>query len=83
VRTTQSQILIALAARTTVWHDDDAAAAEYRLVEHEFEIGHDIVVDMAEGRSVTVEKVVAVVTGRDVAASEPAAGAERRLTRQG
>lgn len=82
-RTRQSQIPIALAARTTVWHDDVSAVAKYRLVEHEFEIGHDIFVDMAEGQSVTVEKVVALVTGRDVATSEPAAGAERRLTRQG
>nr|CRL76624.1 trehalose-phosphatase [Mycolicibacterium komanii] len=82
-RTRQSQIPIALAARTTVWHDDTAAAAKYRLIEGEFEIGHDIFVDMAQGQSVTVEKVVALVTGRDVATSEPAAGAERRLTRQG
>ncbi|MEO3756935.1 trehalose-phosphatase [Mycobacterium sp. B14F4] len=83
VRTRQSQIPIALAARTTVWQDGNIAAAKYRLVEEEFEIGHDIFVDMAEGRSVTVEKVVALVTGRDVATSEPAAGAERRLARQG
>ena len=31
----------------------------------------------------SVEKVVTLVTGRDVATSEPAAGAERRLGRQG
>src|SRR5262249_23300766 len=34
-------------------------------------------------QSLSVEKVVALVTGRDVATSEPAAGAERRLARQG
>nr|CRL73918.1 trehalose-phosphatase [Mycolicibacterium malmesburyense] len=83
IRTRQSQIPIALAARTTVWHDGNSAVAKYRLVEEEFEIGHDIFVDMTEGQSLTVEKVVSLVTGRDVATSEPAAGAERRLARQG
>ena len=83
VRTTQSQIPVALAARTSVWHDDTPAAATYRLVDEEFEIGHEIFTELSLGQSVTVEKVVTLVTGRDVATSEPAATAERRLGRQG
>ncbi|OBG19866.1 trehalose-phosphatase [Mycolicibacterium celeriflavum] len=83
VRTTQSQIPVALAARTTVWHNGNTVVAKYRLVEHEFEIGHEIFVHVAKGRSVTIEKVVTLVTGHDVATSEPAAGAERQLARQG
>ena len=83
VRTRQSQIAVAIAARTTVWQDDKPAATKYRLVDEEFEIGHEIFAEMAEGQSLVVDKVVTLVTGRDVATSEPAAGAERRLGRQG
>ena len=83
VGTRQSQIPIAMAARTTVWHEETPAVAKYRLIDEEFEIGHEIYTDLAEGRPLTVDKVVTLVTGRDVATSEPAAGAERRLGRQG
>ena len=83
VETTQSQIPVALAARTTAWRDGSPAPATYRLVDEEFEVGHEIFTDLVAGQSLSVEKVVTLVTGRDVATSEPAAGAERRLGRQG
>jgi trehalose-phosphatase len=83
MRTTQSQIPIAVAARSTVWRDDEPAPATYRLVDDDFEIGHEMFVEVAAGQSVSLEKVVTLVTGRDVGTSEPAAGAERRLGRQG
>jgi alpha,alpha-trehalase len=82
-RTTQSCIPVALAARTTVWRDGDPAPATYRLIDDEFEIGHEIFTELAPGQALSVEKVVTLVTGRDVATSEPSAGAERRLVRQG
>jgi trehalose-phosphatase len=82
VDTTQSQIPIAVAARTTVWRDGQPAPATYRVVDGEFEIGHEIFSELTAGQSLSVEKVVTLVTGRDVATSEPAAGAERRLGRQ-
>jgi trehalose-phosphatase len=83
VRTRQSQTSIALAARTTVWQGQNPARARYLLVDDEFEIGHAIFVDLQEGRPLVVEKVVTLVTGRDVATSDPATGAVRRLGRQG
>jgi trehalose/maltose hydrolase-like predicted phosphorylase len=83
VETTQSQIPVALAARTTAWRDGEPAPATYRLVDEEFEVGHEIFTDLVAGQSLSVEKVVTLVTGRDVATSEPAAGAERQLGRQG
>jgi alpha,alpha-trehalase len=83
VETTRSQIPIALAARTTVWHGDSPAAATYRLLDEEFEIGHEIFTELEAGHSLSVEKVVTLVTGRDVATSEPPVTAERRLGRQG
>ncbi|MBO0864570.1 MAG: trehalose-phosphatase, partial [Mycobacterium sp.] len=83
VETTQSKIPVALAARTTVWQGDMPASATYRLLDEEFEIGHEIFTDLHEGQALTVEKIVTLVTGRDVATSHPATGAERRLGRQG
>ena len=83
VQTRQSQIPIAMAARTTVWRDEAPVVAKYRFVDEEFEVGHEIFTELAVGQSLTVEKVVTLVTGNDVATSEPAAGAERRLGRQG
>jgi len=81
--TTQSQIPVALAARTTVWRGEALMPATYRLVDEESEIGHEISTELGAGESLTVEKVATVVTGRDVATSEPAVAAERRLDRQG
>ena len=83
VETTQSQIPVALAARTSLWLGDSPAPATYRLVDHEFEIGHEIFTELGAGQSLSVEKVVTLVTGRDVATSKAAEGAERRLGRQG
>lgn len=83
VQTKQSQIPIALAARTTVWCDEIAAVAKYRLVEDGFEIGHEIRTELSVGQSLAIEKTVVLVTGRDVATSDAAEGAVRRLERQG
>ncbi len=83
VETTQSKIPVALAARTSLWHGDAPAPATYRLVDEEFEIGHQIFSELKEGQTLTVEKIATLVTGRDVATSHPATGAERRLGRQG
>ena len=66
-----------------MWQGDSPAPVTYRLVDEEFEIGHEIFGSMSAGQTWTVEKTVTLVTGRDVATSEPAAGAERRLGRQG
>ncbi|KAA1250162.1 trehalose-phosphatase [Mycobacterium simiae] len=81
--TSQSKIPIALAARTSVWYGHAPAPATYRLLDEEFEIGHSIFTEVKQGKPLTVEKIVTLVTGRDVATSHPATGAERRLGRQG
>lgn len=83
VRTTQSQISIAMAARTIVQQNNTGAGAKYRLVDEEFEIGHEMFVELETGQSVTVEKVVTMVTDRDVAISTPADAAARQLAWQG
>lgn len=83
VETNQSKIPVALAARTSVWWGDLPAPATYRLLDEQFEIGHEIFAELDEGKALTVEKIVTLVTGRDVATSHPATGAERGLGRQG
>ncbi|HEY5843054.1 MAG TPA: glycosyl hydrolase family 65 protein, partial [Mycobacterium sp.] len=55
----------------------------YRLFDHDTEIGHDIAVLLSHGESVSVEKVVTVYTGRDVATSEPGVDAQRWVARLG
>ena len=80
VQTTQSRVPIALAARTTVWRDGTPVPAAYRLVDQEGEIGHDIAVELSVGDALTVEKVVTLFIGRDVATSEPGVDAERWLS---
>ena len=79
-QTTQSQIPVAVAARTVVWRNGSPAPARRELVDKPGEIGHDIAVELSPGQSLTVEKVVTIFTGRDVATSEPAANAARWLS---
>lgn len=83
VRTTQSCIPIAMAARTIIWRDGAAVPASYRVVGDTAEIGHEITATVAAGESLTVEKLVTLFTGRDVATSEPAVDAARSLSRLG
>ena len=82
-QTTQSRIPIAMAARSTVWRDGEPVPATHLLFDEADEIGHDITVQLSAGEAVTVEKIVTVYTGRDVATSEPAVDAERLLARLG
>ena len=81
--TVQSRVPIAVAARTTVWRGDAPLIADMRFVEEPRRTGHDLVVGVDAGQSVTVEKMVAVFTGRDPAISEPGAAAQRLLARLG
>jgi alpha,alpha-trehalase len=81
VETNQSRVPIAMAARSTVWRDGTPVPATYRLVDEGAEIGHDIAVELSVGDELTVEKIVTIFTGRDVATSEPAVDAERWLSR--
>ena len=83
VQTNRSGIPVAMAARNTVWRDGEPFPCEYRLVESDGRIGHDIAVNLESGCSVTLEKMVAMFTGRDHAVSEPADEAERWLSRLG
>lgn len=81
--TVQSRASVGLAARSTVLRAGAPVAAAYRLVQDAVRIGHDIEVGLTAGQSVTLEKVVTVVTGRDLAVSEPITAAAQELHRIG
>jgi alpha,alpha-trehalase len=83
VETTQSRIRIAEAARTRIHHDGDGAAPahERRWFEDDGVVGHELLLPLVPGRSVTVEKIVAIVTGGDPAISEPLEAAIRTVAR--
>ena len=83
VQTTQSRVPVAMAARNTLWRDGEPVPATYRLFTEDAEIGHDIAVRLSSGESVSVEKVVTVYTGRDVATSGPGVDSHRWIARLG
>jgi trehalose/maltose hydrolase-like predicted phosphorylase/beta-phosphoglucomutase-like phosphatase (HAD superfamily) len=68
--TNQSHVRVALAARTRLLHDGQAADAGRRLVEEPGFVAHELDVELEQGRPATVEKVVALYTSRDRAVSE-------------
>jgi alpha,alpha-trehalase len=82
-QTSQSQISIALAARSTVWIDDAPADAQYAPVREPNRGGHDIQLALSAGQSVTLEKTATIFTGRDTAISEPASTAQQYLNAAG
>lgn len=77
--TSQSGIAIAIAARNTAWSDRAAADARHSAVREPNRGGHEIQFRLCAGQSVTIEKVVVIVTSRDAAISEPAIAAKQFL----
>ncbi|BBX18490.1 trehalose-phosphatase [Mycolicibacterium duvalii] len=77
-RTNESQIRVAVAARSRV--DNGAGPqAGYRVLRDDRRIGHEIAVDVTVGGAVTLEKVATVYTSRDHGISGPVVAAEREL----
>lgn len=72
VATSQSHIRIAEASRTRVLRAGCRVPVDREVVTAADWIGHDLAVDVDPAEPVIVEKLVAVVTSRDRAISEPA-----------
>lgn len=83
VRTNDSEIPVAMAARSTLWRGDSPVAGERRQVGGSEWLGHDIAVEVTAGETVTLEKVVTVFTGRDRSSYQPAVAAAHWLPRLG
>lgn len=83
VRTTQSRIEIAEAARTRLFRDGEAAPTEHQYVDHEGFIATDQTFEISAGETVRVEKVAAIYTSKDHAITESATEAQRAVAEAG
>jgi alpha,alpha-trehalase len=83
VETNQSHVRIAAAHRTRLHHDGgyEQVLSERRWLQEDGLVGHELTLEVRDGIPVTVEKVVAIVTGRDPAVAEPAESAVRKVRR--
>jgi trehalose/maltose hydrolase-like predicted phosphorylase/beta-phosphoglucomutase-like phosphatase (HAD superfamily) len=70
VETNQSHMRVALAARTRLLRDGQAAQVPRRLVIEPGFVAHELTVELQQGRPATVEKVATLYTSRDRAISE-------------
>jgi trehalose/maltose hydrolase-like predicted phosphorylase len=80
--TSQSRILIVLAARTQVCTGCQPSGAR-RVVQEGGQIAHEIRAQLTPGQSLVIEKTVSLCTSRDPAISEPGMEARRALGRAG
>ena len=78
--TSQSRILIALAARTGAQVAGQPAASR-RVVREGGQIAQEIAVMLTQGQSLVIDKTVSLYTARDPAISEPGMEARRALAR--
>lgn len=83
VRTCQSHIHVAQAARTQAFLGGKRLDAPRRLVEEPGYIGQEWSVDLEQGRTLVLEKVVTFYTSRDHAISECGLEARKALARAG
>ncbi|MFY1575756.1 glycosyl hydrolase family 65 protein [Verrucosispora sp. WMMD703] len=83
VRTSQSGIDVALAARTRVLVPDAQADVQRQVEMTTGRPAETFTIPVCEGRPVRVEKTVAIYTSRDRAVTEPATAARQAVARAG
>jgi trehalose/maltose hydrolase-like predicted phosphorylase len=81
VRTSQSHVRVAQAARMHVLQREAPVSAERRLIAEPGYIAQEITVALAAGESVTLEKTIAFFTSRDQAISEAEVAARKAISR--
>ncbi|MGI9538784.1 MAG: hypothetical protein ACR2N6_01390, partial [Miltoncostaeaceae bacterium] len=79
VETSQSRVGVAVAGRTRISEGREIGPGDRATTETAGWIGQELVLEMAEGSSVSVEKVVIFYTSRDRAISEAGLEARSRL----
>jgi alpha,alpha-trehalase len=79
VQTSQSELRIAEAARTQVFKDGEPLHLERRLIQEKDYIAHRFAVDVSEGRTVRIEKIIALYTSLDHACSESGLEAKKAV----
>jgi beta-phosphoglucomutase family hydrolase len=83
MRTNQSRLHVAQVARTSLRLEGQRVEADRQSVQETAYVGQDMTVDVAEGQTLTVEKVVALYTSRDHAVTEPLREARKTVARAG
>jgi beta-phosphoglucomutase family hydrolase len=81
VRTRQSHLHVAQAARTQVFVGAELRPAARRIIEEPGYIGHDLVIDLRQGEMLVVEKIAALYTSRDKGISECGLAARKAIMR--
>ena len=81
VKTRQSDLFVAEAARTRMFRGDDQLSPERSLYQMEDYIQQVLSVDVRAGEAVRAEKIVAFYTSRDRAINEPLGNAGRSAAR--
>jgi trehalose/maltose hydrolase-like predicted phosphorylase len=83
VRTSQSNVHVAQAARTEVILEGQRVEIQRRSLEEPGYVAQELTADVAQGQTLVVEKVVSLYTSRDHAISEPAREARTTVARAG
>jgi len=83
VETTQSELRVAMAARTDLLDEDDPREHERRVVEAADHVAHELSIDVGRDQPLTVQKTVAVTSSRDPASAECGIDACKRVARAG
>jgi trehalose/maltose hydrolase-like predicted phosphorylase len=83
VRTCQSHLHIAQAARTRAFIDGQLCAGPRQVIDEPGYIGHDFVFDLNQGETLVLEKLASFYTSRDQAISEPGLAARKAVMRAG
>jgi alpha,alpha-trehalase len=85
VRTGQSRIEVAEAARTRVWRNDEPVLRGRRVLRSGGggSVGHTVALDVVRGDAVRIEKIVALHTSRDRGISEAGLDARLRVAEAG
>ncbi|MDN3686687.1 glycoside hydrolase family 65 protein [Cyclobacterium jeungdonense] len=83
VSTRQSRIFMAQAARTSLYHNESEMSPVITTNQREGYIEQVLRVELEEGKTYTLEKVVGIYTSRDRAISEPGVEAKKSIKRAG
>jgi len=83
VRTCQSNIYVAQAARTQAFVNDELREGRRRVIDEPGYIGQEMVIDLRQGEILLLEKLAALYTSRDDAISEPVVAARKTIERAG
>lgn len=83
VRTCQSNIHVAQAARTRAFLDEQLLEVRRRIIEEPGYIGQELKVDVKQGKTLVLEKMAVFYTSRDQAISECGLEAQKAIARAG